>query len=178
MIRDLINDLPPERRRTKKQIFLNFLFNQRFRLLVNHRIGSRLHKSNNRFLVLISRFLKNKQWYKWGCNIQYDAVIGKRVVFKTPTGVVVAKGAVIGNDVKIWANVVLGSHGRPGSPLKYPTVKNGARIYAGAVIIGGVTIGENAIVGANSVVNVDVPDNCIAVGVPCKIIKQKKVGPS
>jgi len=34
----------------------------------------------------------------------------------------------------------------------------------------GVTVGENAVVGAMSFVNCDIPDNCVAVGVPVKII--------
>ena len=36
----------------------------------------------------------------------------------------------------------------------------------------GVTIGENAIVGTGSVVTKDIPDNCIAVGNPAKVIRQ------
>ncbi len=38
----------------------------------------------------------------------------------------------------------------------------------------GVTIGENSIVGAFSLVNQDVPDNVIVVGVPAKVIKKIK----
>jgi len=36
----------------------------------------------------------------------------------------------------------------------------------------GVTIGENAIVGTGAVVTKDVPDNCMAVGVPAKVVKK------
>ena len=39
----------------------------------------------------------------------------------------------------------------------------------------GVTIGENAIVGAHSFVASDIPDNCVAVGVPAKVMR--KLGP-
>lgn len=38
-------------------------------------------------------------------------------------------------------------------------------------ILGGVTIGDNVIVGANSVVTHDIPSNCVAAGVPAKVIK-------
>ena len=38
--------------------------------------------------------------------------------------------------------------------------------------LGGITIGENAIVAAGSVVTKDVPDNCVAVGTPARIVKQ------
>ena len=34
-----------------------------------------------------------------------------------------------------------------------------------------VTVGENAVVGAMSFVNCDIPDNCVAAGVPVKIIQ-------
>ena len=35
----------------------------------------------------------------------------------------------------------------------------------------GVTIGRNSVIGAGSVVTRDVPDNCVAVGNPCRVIK-------
>ena len=38
----------------------------------------------------------------------------------------------------------------------------------------GVTIGKNCVVGANSVVTKDIPDGCVAVGVPAKVIKTAK----
>lgn len=37
---------------------------------------------------------------------------------------------------------------------------------------GGINIGDNVTIGANAVVLNDVPENCIAVGVPAKIIRQ------
>lgn len=45
-------------------------------------------------------------------------------------------------------------------------------IGTGAKILKGVTIGNNSIIGANAVVNKDIPSNCIAVGVPAKVIKR------
>ena len=39
-------------------------------------------------------------------------------------------------------------------------------------ILGGVTIGDNVIIGAGSIVTHDVPSNCIAVGVPAKIVNK------
>ena len=40
------------------------------------------------------------------------------------------------------------------------------------MIMPGVTVGENAVVGAMSFVNCDIPDDCVAVGVPAKVIKK------
>jgi len=169
-LKEVINELHPGKRSSMSKIIQQMLFNQTFKFLLNHRIGNKLVKSRNKFLVLLSRFLKNRQLYKWGCDIKYQVVIGKGVKFWHPTGVVIGHGTVIGDYVQIWQNVTIGEHGKPDAPKMYPFIKNGARIYSGAVIMGGITIGENAIIGANAVVNIDVPDNCIAVGVPCRII--------
>ena len=51
-------------------------------------------------------------------------------------------------------------------------IKKNAWIGARVNILAGVTIGENAIVGTGSVVTKDIPDNCVAVGNPARIIKR------
>jgi len=45
-------------------------------------------------------------------------------------------------------------------------------VSVGCIIIAGVTIGENSIVGAGSVVTQDIPDFCVAVGNPARVIKK------
>ena len=52
------------------------------------------------------------------------------------------------------------------------TLKKNCWICSGAVISGGVTIGENSIIAAGAVVTSDIPSNCIAGGVPAKVIRQ------
>ena len=44
-------------------------------------------------------------------------------------------------------------------------------IGAGAVVLPGVTIGDNSVTGAGSVVTKDIPDNVVAVGTPCRVIR-------
>ena len=53
----------------------------------------------------------------------------------------------------------------------------GKNVWIGAqcVILKGVTIGDNSVVGAGSVVTKSIPANCVAVGVPAKVIKRMKV---
>ncbi len=46
---------------------------------------------------------------------------------------------------------------------------NNVDIGTGAKVLGSIRIGNNVIIGANAVVLVDVPDNCLAVGVPATI---------
>lgn len=52
-------------------------------------------------------------------------------------------------------------------------VKIGARVWIGegAIVMPGVEIGDGAVIGAHSIVNKDIPANCIAVGAPAKCIK-------
>lgn len=45
-------------------------------------------------------------------------------------------------------------------------------IGAGAVIVPGVTIGENTVIGAGSVVTKDIPANVVAVGNPCRVLRE------
>ena len=45
-------------------------------------------------------------------------------------------------------------------------------VFAGAIIVPGVTIGNNVVIGAGSVVNKDIPSNVVAVGNPCKVLRE------
>ena len=51
-------------------------------------------------------------------------------------------------------------------------IKKNAWIGARVSILPGVTIGENAIIGTGAVVTKDIPDNCVAVGVPARVVKK------
>jgi acetyltransferase-like isoleucine patch superfamily enzyme len=50
-------------------------------------------------------------------------------------------------------------------------IKEGSWIGAGVIILPGVTVGSNSVVGSGSVVNKDVPDNVLVVGVPAKMVR-------
>ncbi len=56
------------------------------------------------------------------------------------------------------------------------TIGNNVWIGAGAIVLGGVTIGDNSVIGAGSIVNKDIPNNVIAVGNPCHVIKEIEHG--
>lgn len=57
-----------------------------------------------------------------------------------------------------------------------PTICDNVSLGANVVIIGKVKIGNNVTIGAGSVVVKDIPDNCVAVGNPARIIKYKENG--
>ena len=52
------------------------------------------------------------------------------------------------------------------------TIGNNVWIGGGSIILPGVTIGDHTTIGAGSLVNQSIPDNCLAVGHPCRVVKQ------
>lgn len=52
------------------------------------------------------------------------------------------------------------------------TVGNNVWIGAGVTVLGGVTIGDNTVIGAGSVVTKSIPSGVIAVGVPCRVVRE------
>ena len=52
-----------------------------------------------------------------------------------------------------------------------PVIGDNVTLGVNVTIVGGVTIGNNVTIGAGSVVVKDIPDNSIAVGNPCRVIK-------
>lgn len=86
----------------------------------------------------------------------------------------------IGNNVMLAPNVSIYTAGHP----LHPESRNSAYEYGISVTIGnnvwlggnviitpGVTIGDNAVIGAGSVVTKDIPDNAVAAGNPCRVIR-------
>lgn len=72
----------------------------------------------------------------------------------------------IGHNCQIWQNVTIGVKYNGGG---VPNIGDNVCISAGACVLGPVKIGNNVTIGANAVVISDIPDNCLAVGVPAKI---------
>ena len=92
-------------------------------------------------------------------------------LIKLEDNVTIGSNSMIFAHVNPTANEFLKKHGYPRT-VKSVVIKKGAVISVGCIIIAGVTIGENAMVGAGSVVTNDIPDNCVAVGNPARVIKK------
>ena len=146
------------------------LFDPGFHLLVSHRITHRLARSCLRFLNLPLMWW---QYVLFGCYISPQAMIGRRVRFPHPIGIVIGETAVVGDDAVIFQQVTLGNHGRMEFDKEYPVIGARTRICAGAKVIGGIRVGAGATVGANAVVRCDVPDGALAVGVPAQIRRRR-----
>lgn len=102
------------------------------------------------------------------CVISSTAQIGRHLQFAHAVGIIIGNDVKIGDYCRIFQNVTLGQRDD-----KFPTVGNNVTIYAGAQVLGAIHIGDNATIGANAVVIKDVPANCVAVGVPARIIEPK-----
>lgn len=102
-----------------------------------------------------------------GCCILSGAVI--------TTNVKMGKGCLVNPNVTISHDAVLGDFVEvsPGANIT-GNCRVGAYSFVGAnsVVLPKITIGSNVTVGAGAVVTKDVPDNCVVVGVPAKIIKR------
>lgn len=106
----------------------------------------------------------------FSCKIGLGAKLGKGVVLGYGgLGVVIHGRAVIGENTSVGTNVTIG--GTSGG-VEVPTIGKNVIISTGAKVIGNVNIGDNCVIGANAVVLNDIPDNCVAVGVPAKVIKK------
>lgn len=115
------------------------------------------------------------------CDYGYNIEIGEN--FYTNHNVVILDCAKVtfGDNVFIAPNCGFYTAGHPldaetrNKGLEYAlpiTVGDNVWIGAGCSILPGVTIGDNAVIGAGSVVVKDIPANVLAVGNPCKVIKE------
>jgi acetyltransferase-like isoleucine patch superfamily enzyme len=88
----------------------------------------------------------------------------------------------IEDNVTIGSNSMVFAHVNPTANIElkkiYPrkvapvNIKRGAVIFPGCIITAGITIGQNSLIGAGSVVGEDIPDNCVALGNPARVVKK------
>ena len=87
----------------------------------------------------------------------------------------------IGDNTMLAPNVVLATAGHPINPelrakgLQYNLpvcIGKNCWLGAGVIVLPGVTIGDNTVVGAGSVVTKDLPAGVVAVGNPCRVLRQ------
>lgn len=89
--------------------------------------------------------------------------IGKKVLL--------ADRVYLSDNLHSYENIHLPIMDQPIKQVQPVILKDGCWLGENVCVIGA-TIGKNSVVGANSVVTSDVPDYCIAVGAPAKIIKR------
>ncbi len=87
----------------------------------------------------------------------------------------------VGDCTMFAPNVTVATAGHPILPeLREKAYQYNASVHigrncwigAGAIIVPGITIGDNTVIGAGSVVTKDIPSNVVAVGNPCKVLRE------
>jgi serine O-acetyltransferase len=120
---------------------------------------------------LVYRFLFKIIQIVTGIELPCETEIGRNFVIDHFGGIVISGYAKFGDNCRIRNGVVVGLL-RVEDPCA-PVIGNDVDIGAGAKVLGRISIGNNVAIGANAVVIQDVPDDCLAIGVPA-IIKPKK----
>ena len=112
--------------------------------------------------------------YGWNISLGERAFLNFNCVILDCASVDIGAGAMLGPAVQLCAAM------HPVGPVERETGLEYARpialgrnvwIGAGAIVGVGVTIGDNSVVGAGSVVLRDVPENVLAAGNPCRVIR-------
>ncbi len=132
-----------------------------------YRIANFLYRHKIPFLPTLIYYMTR---FVFRCSVPYSVKIGKGCKFGYGgIALVIHARAVIGCNCTISQCVTIGGTSQH---YEVPKIGNNVQINAGAKIIGPITVGDNVVIGANAVVVKDVPNNCVVVGVPAKIIKR------
>lgn len=125
-------------------------------------------------LSLVYRVLYKLVQIVTGIELPCEVPVGRGFVIEHAGGIVVSGFARFGAHCRIRNGVVVGlAHvDEPCAPVFGDHVDIGA----GAKVLGAIRIGNHVHIGANAVVLQDVPDHCVAVGVPA-VIKPRRRAP-
>ncbi|WP_086444755.1 sugar O-acetyltransferase [Candidatus Enterococcus lemimoniae] len=160
--------LPEERLQAKKRMMA---FNQ----TAPDELEKRFQLLDAIFGTKINAWIEPPFYFCYGHNIE----IGEECYLNMGCSFIDDAKITIGNNVAFGPGVTIATVGHPihpdyrrlmyGSPV---TIENNCWIGANTTICPGVTIGKNSVVGAGSIVTKDIPENSVAVGNPCKVIRK------
>lgn len=115
------------------------------------------------------------------CDYGWNIEVGENFFANYGLTILDVGKVTIGDYVQFAPGVSIYTAGHPLHPISRNsgyeygipiTIGNNVWIGGNVIVLPGVTIGDNAVIGAGSVVTKDVPDNMIAAGNPCKVIRK------
>lgn len=159
----------------------NFLtiifFTQGFWALFQYRIANAVFRKNRipvlrQLLLLLCLLWQKGIEIATGISIPASAQIGHSFYIGHFGGIIFNAKSIIGNNCNISQGVTIGVSGI-GEKRGVPVIGNDVYIGANSVLAGKIRIGNNVLVGACSLVNTDVADNNVVLGVPAKSVSEK-----
>ena len=123
-------------------------------------------------------YIESPCFANWG---GHHVHLGKNIYANAGLKLVDDTHIYIGDCTMLGPNVVIATAGHPIDPelrsrgLQYNMpVRIGKNCWlgAGVVVMPGVTIGDNTVIGAGSIVTKDIPSNVVAVGNPCRVMRE------
>lgn len=144
----------------KEGLFYYLAFHQPYRNLFYYRVGH-----------IISFFLKYLRPYPLFF-IQTKQLGNYPYVLNHPYGTILHAKSI--GEHFVFCHLTTIGNGKHGDNDSIPTIGNNVSCGANVTILGRINIGNNVTIGAGSVVIKDLPDNCVAAGNPCKVIKFKE----
>lgn len=131
-------------------------------------------------LKIISRLSRVVRWYRMTLlhmkgykNINVNSVIESNVRLDklNPAGIHIASGCLIASGTTILSHEHI--FVKPDGSYYFKDTYIGKNCFVGvnSLVCPGVHIGNQCVIGGGSIVTKDIPDHCMAVGVPAKVIK-------
>ncbi|WP_440888341.1 sugar O-acetyltransferase [Vibrio sp. WZ-1] len=141
--------------------------------------GEKRSEILNRLLASVGKncYIEPPLRANWGCHTH----LGDNVYANFNLTLVDDTHIYIGDHVMIGPNVTIATAGHPIDPdlrrdvaqFNIPVhIGNNVWIGANSVVLPGVRIGANSVIGAGSVVTKDIPANVVAVGNPCRVLRE------
>jgi carbonic anhydrase/acetyltransferase-like protein (isoleucine patch superfamily) len=117
-----------------------------------------------------------------GITIGKQCIIGEFSIIRGQGGVRIGNSVLFGPLVQVLAvQHRYGDTNRPvmdqGITARGIEIGDGAWLGAGCIVLDGVKIGKGAIIGAGAVVTSDIPEHCIAVGSPARVVRNLITNP-
>ncbi len=141
---------------------------------------------NEKLRILKKLFRTDKKcWIEppFYCDYGYNIIFGKNFYANHGCIILDANSVKMGDNVFLAPYVQICTATHPTTPdiresgLEYALpIEIGSNIWigAGAIILAGIKIGNNSVIGAGSIVNKDVPSNVLALGNPCRVVRELK----
>lgn len=162
MASQIVSSVEPDWSREEKKFFS---WDPSRSLLASLRAYQRHSVTGNPLSFVLRKLalLRHRFWsVVTGADIPINTRLGGGLLLPHPNGIVIHPSVIVGPNCLIFQQVTLGTRGCK----KAPIIGGHVDIGAGAKILGPVIVGDHVNVGANAVVLTNVPDGCIAVGIP------------